>query len=147
MQKQNGYVYIPVKTVEDIFVASPLFFSSSGLNQNTVTVRELNRYPLIMLEENTSSRKYVYSCLPELKKPDIELATSDLVCEFAARSLGIASVVENFALNSIKNGGLVKLNITPHIPPRPFYVVYMEKLSLSAAALKFISMIKEEKSL
>ena len=49
---------------------------------------------------NTSTRTYVEQFLASKQvtiRPEFELATSDMLIQFAVRNLGIASVVRNFA--------------------------------------------------
>lgn len=67
-----------------------------------------------MLEKNTSTRKYIDSYLSSHSIsiiPEIELATSDLLVQFARHGLGISCVVRNFAEEDIRNGSLFVMTI------------------------------------
>lgn len=64
------------------------------------------------LEGSTSTRHYVEAFLEEegvTVSPEFELATSDMLIQFALRNLGIASVMEEFAKEYEEDGRLFKL--------------------------------------
>jgi len=135
--------YVPVREIRDIFAASPKFRF-----EGKVSFDELSKYPLIMLERNTSTRKF---CDEHFKKcganekllqPEIELATSDLVMEFARRGIGVACIVEDFALPYIKSGELFEVPLENPFPKRRFVLAYLKNIPLTAAAKNFVARIK-----
>ena len=75
--------------------------------------------------------------------PAIELATSDLILEFARRNMGVASIVEDFVKDDLDSGALVKLKVEPAFPERRFLLVYLARTPLSAAARRLITSIEE----
>lgn len=125
---------VPVREILDIFICSykyPVSF------EENVTAERLSEYPVIMLEESTSTRRYIQSVLEKENlslTPDIELATSDLLLEFAVRGIGISAIVEDFAKEALANGKVKKVNFTPKIPPRHICIAYLKKISLCTAA-------------
>lgn len=131
---------IPVKKIRDIFVASDRF----DLKNKVLSYEELAGYPLIMLEKDTSTRTYTdrhirAHCRPDcLPDPFIELATSDLVLEFAKRGIGIGSLVEDFAKDALKSGQVYEVPVSVPCPPRSFCLVYLKNIPLSASAEHFI---------
>lgn len=133
---------INVMEIQDCFIASNRF---ATLASGKIHIKELAEYPVIMLEKNTSTRKYIddYLSLNNVKIiPEIELATSDLLVQFARRGLGIACVVRNFAEDDIKNGNLFELDLIEKIPPRQICIIKLKNTPLSAAAVKFIELIE-----
>lgn len=132
---------VPVREIRDIFIAS----EELGISHRTAVDRqELAEYPLIMLEAHTSTRRYVSAWLgPAFPEPAIELATSDLLLEFAARGIGISSIVEDFALDAIRAGRVVRLPMREEIPPRRICVAYLRRLPMSAAAKKMTDRLRE----
>ena len=53
-----------------------------------------------MLEKKTSSRRYIDNLFVQdgcVVQPEFELATSDLIVQFALRGLGIGYVTQDFA--------------------------------------------------
>lgn len=132
---------INVMEIQDCFIASNRF---ATLASGKIHIKELAEYPVIMLEKNTSTRKYIddYLSLNNVKIiPEIELATSDLLVQFARRGLGIACVVRNFAEDDIKNGNLFELDLIEKIPPRQICIIKLKNTPLSAAAVKFFELI------
>ncbi len=140
LEPESGVACLRVRDVRDIAVATERY---AALYPNGATPAELCRHPLIMLEEGTSTRSYLDSCMPGLKKPDIELATSDLILDFARRSFGIAYIVEDFARWDIESGALREIPLLPPLPLRSFYLVYRTDTPLSAAAERLVSMIRD----
>ena len=98
----------------------------------------------MMLERHTSTRRYVDSWLgPDFPKPSIELATSDLLLAFAERGIGVCAVTEDFAREAIDAGRVIRLPLREEIPPRRFYVAYLRRLPVSAAARRMLDRLQE----
>lgn len=141
---RNGLKSIPVREIEDVFVAGRKF---SYLKERTLSYRELMELPVICLEGNTSSRKYVEAFLRKQQvelAPEFSLATSDMLVQFAVRNLGIASVVEDFAGEYLESGELFKLEFCEAIPKRQIYIVMDERIPLSAAAGQLMDFLTEK---
>ena len=132
---------VPVREIQDVFIASEEFEIA---HQAVVEKADLAEYPLIMLERATSTRQYVSSWLGEgFPEPAIELATSDMLMEFAERGIGVCSITEDFAREAIDAGRVVRLPLREEIPPRRFYVAYLRRLPVSAAARCMLDQLKE----
>lgn len=140
----DGMDFIPVKTINDIFICSP---DNPLANKHGVGVSELSEYPLILLESNTSTRSYIES-IPALSslEPDIELSTSDLIIDFVRHGLGIASVVEDFATDALRRGEICRINLAQPIPPRNMVIARLKKIPLGVAAREIIKMMNEDKN-
>ncbi len=81
--------------------------------------------------KNTSTRRYINEFLREnqvVLNPEIELATSDMLVQFARRNLGVASVVEDFAMPSLTGGELFRLVFDCPIPERFMYLMLDKKI-------------------
>lgn len=129
---------IPVREIRDIFVCTDKY----PLTGHKASAEELCRYPLILLERETSTRRYIDDFFGAgVLKPSIELATSDLLLEFARRGIGIACIVEDFARADLESGRLRQVALETEIPPRRFLLAYLKKLPLSAAAANLIGEI------
>lgn len=127
--------------IQDCFIANYRF---GQLALKKVALSELPAYPIIMLERNTSTRRYIDNFLSSRHisiSPEIELATSDLLVQFARRGLGISCVVRNFAEADLENGSLFELDLVEKIPPRHIGIIKLKNTPLSAAAVKFIELI------
>lgn len=131
---QAGLVVRPVAEIQDVFVASPHF---DALRGQTLSPRQLAGLPIVCLEKNTSTRRYLDGFLAEhgvQLQPEIELATSPLIAQFAARGMGVGSLVRHFALPFLQDGRLFELDLQPAPPSRAICLVYDGRLPLSRAA-------------
>lgn len=123
-----------VRRIEDIFIAGRRFLPYKN---RMLDLQELESLPLIFLEKNTSSRSYMDQFLKKRGvelRPEFELATSDMIVQFALRSLGVGCVVRDFAQPYIDSGMLFELRFNQMIPKRQFCVVRSKRLALSRAA-------------
>ena len=137
----------PVRPIQDIFVAGYKFWEYKN---RIIPLSELAEVPLICLEKNTSTRRYMDQFLKEsgvMIHPEIELATSDMIVQFAKRNLGVASVVYDFAREALESGELFELKIQKKIPERFICIVQGSHATLSSAAQKLMEMIQEDKVL
>lgn len=143
MEHPEGYCVIPVRKIRDVFVAGRKF---SKLRGKRLQYTELLQLPYMCLEGETSTKRYVESFLREKGvelTPEFELATSDMLVQFAMRSLGIACVVEDFAKEALEKEELFELKFEEEIPQREICVVYDERIPMSSATQKLLEQIQE----
>ena len=74
-------------------------------------------------------------------RPEFELATSDMIVQFALRSLGVGCVVRDFAQQYIDEGRLFELRFNKIIPKRDFCIIKDRKKTLSTAANKLLELM------
>ncbi|MGN1148538.1 MAG: LysR family transcriptional regulator [Lachnospiraceae bacterium] len=130
-----------VRSIEDIFVCGRRFISYKN---RTLDLSELEKLPIIYLEKSTSTRSYMDSFLSAngvYVQPEFELATSDMIVQFALRNLGIGCVVRDFALPHLQSGKLFELRFNKIIPKREFCIVTDTKKPTSAAAKNLLDII------
>ncbi|MCR4651386.1 MAG: LysR family transcriptional regulator [Lachnospiraceae bacterium] len=130
-----------VREIEDVFVAGRRFFE---YRNRTMDLKELEDLPLICLEGNTSTRRYIDSFLEKDDvriRPEFELATSDMIVQFALRNLGIGCVVKDFARPYVEEGKLFELRFNKIIPKRQFCVVKKSSEPVSYAATQLLDML------
>lgn len=133
-----------VREVEDIFVAAHRY---TQLKNHMVDLRELPEYPVIFLEKNTSTRKYVDQVLEKhgvSLNPEFELATSDMIVQFALRNLGIGCVMRDFAQPYLEEGRLFALRFHQMLPKRHMCVVTNKQLPKSMAAARLLELLRSE---
>lgn len=134
---------VPVLEIEDVFVAGRRFLPYKN---KMMDLKELEKLPMIFLENNTSSRSYMDDFLREngvALQPEFELATSDMIVQFALRSLGVGCVVREFAREALDSGLLFELRFNKMIPKRNFCLVRSRRAALSAAAGKLLEIMAE----
>ena len=100
---------------------------------------------MIFLEGNTSTRSYMNDYLREngiVLQPEFELATSDMVVQFALRNLGVGCVVRDFAREALESGRLFELRFNKMIPKRTICVVRSGRAVLPTAAEKLLEIME-----
>ena len=131
-----------VRQIEDVFVAGRKFTSYKN---KMLDFQELEKLPMIFLEQNTSTRTYMDEFL-HLQgvsiQPEFELATSDMIVQFALRNLGLGCVVKDFAIPALEKGKLFELRFNKMIPKRHFCVVTDSKTVLSQAAKNLLKIME-----
>lgn len=131
-----------VREIQDIFVAGSRFQHLKG---KKLQFHELEKLPIICLEHNTSTRKFIDRFLEENKvvlMPEFELAMSDIIVKFAGRNLGVGCVVRDFALDSIASGELFVLEFEHEIPKRHFCIITGSTNPISTAAKELLGMLE-----
>ncbi len=129
------------KEIEDIFVAGERF---KELKNKKMNFKDLESMPIICLEGNTSTRKYMDEFLAGksvVLKPEFELATSDIIVQFTLRNMGIGCVVKNFAKEYLKNNSLFQLKFVENIPKRRMCVVTSRRIPVTNAAEKLLELM------
>ena len=137
----DGMEVRPVREIEDIFVAGRRY---TQLKNHMTDFKEILDYPIISLEENTSTRKYMDELLAQndvVLHPEFELATSNMIVQFALRNLGIGCVVRDFAQSEIESGRLFEIRFNKMIPKRQICVVTNQKLPTSFAAKGLLDLL------
>lgn len=125
-----------VREIQDVFVAGEKF---RNLHGETLSYDMLSTLPLICLEGQTSTRTYVEEFLHKMNvevTPEFELATSEMIVQFAMRNLGVGCVVEDFAAKQLENGELFKLEFQEALPTRDMCLIFDKRATMSVAATK-----------
>ncbi|MGI5959786.1 MAG: LysR family transcriptional regulator [Massiliimalia sp.] len=133
--------------VQDLFVAGSRFQFLYG---KTVSLEELTRLPLILLEKAANSRGYVdeFFLSHGLKiTPEIELGSHDLVLEFAKINLGIGCVIQEFSKGYLEEEQLFALELSEPIPPRWIGICTLKGVSISSAGKAFLAMLNRRRLL
>lgn len=132
---------VRVHEIQDTFVAGNRFLDWKG---QVMDYKALEELPIICLEHNTSTRKYMDEYLYSngvVLKPEFELAMSDIIVKFAARNLGIGCVVKDFAQEALANGQLFELKFHQQIPKRYFCIITGNQNPISQAAKELLGML------
>lgn len=144
IEEDKGLQVIPVRDIQDIFIVGKKF---RHLCEKKHPYSILESLPVMSLEGKTSTRKYVEAFLMEEGvsiQPEFELATSDMLVQFAKRNLGVASVVEDFAGEAIRNKEVFRLPFHKDIPKRQICIIYNEQTPMSTAAKSLLRMLQDK---
>lgn len=130
-----------VREIETIFIAGPDY---SHLKGKSLPLNVLESLPLICLEGKTSTRYHMDEHLKKhgiFVEPEFELATSDMIVQFAIRNLGIGCVVRDFAEAYIKNNDVFELKFENSMAPRSISIITDNHNTMSGAAHKLLEII------
>lgn len=125
----------PVREIRNVFIAGLKFYKELGGRK--LSYSELEGFPCIFLERNTSTRRFMDEFLAKrdvMLEPEFELATSEMIVQFVKRNLGIGCLMADFAENAIESGDIFKLKFEEEMPTRQFCLVAPEKSWMSPAA-------------
>ena len=112
----------------------------TALASRTLSLQELDAYPLIMLGNESMSRLFYRQFFLEHSadlKPDIEAATTDQMMTLVKSELGLAFVPEPMARSSLQRRSIVQLTLREAIPQRSVSLVYDRHRPLNTAAREF----------
>ena len=132
----------PCLQIHDIFVCGADFET-----KKTYSWEEVAALPLILLEKNSSSRRFLDKRFGEKNielTPQIEIAAHDLLIRFASIHLGVSCVVEEFSKEKLASGEIKKINVVPHLPYRSIGCAYVKGNPISQAAGAFLKLIKQK---
>lgn len=139
--EKDGLLIQDVQPIQDVFVANDRFEELKG---KVLDYTVLNLYPIICLESKTSTRANMDEFLSAngvVLEPEFELATSDIIVQFALRGLGIAHVVRNFAQKYLESGELFELQFDYAMPQRQMCIITNDTNPISKAARSLLDMI------
>lgn len=131
-----------VKKSQDILAGGPTY---SHLQGKVVPLKAVQQYPFICLADNTmtySLYKKLYASNGLILKPDIELATADLMVPVIKRGLGIGFVPRALVEEELKNGEMIEIRIREKIPSRKIIMLENQHHPLSIAARELIKLLR-----
>lgn len=131
----------PCSEIHDIFVCGPAHNVKPSYSWD-----EIAKESLILLENNSSTRHYLNQKFREKNielKPQIEIAAHELLIRFASIHLGVSCVVEEFSKESLEQGAILPMKLSPPLPPRSIGYAYLRHTPLSHAALAFLKLIQQ----
>ena len=138
-------VYGKAMQLHDVFVASDKF---AELQQETVELKKLQHYPLIMLELTTSTRQAIVNFAHSLGihlHPEIETESWQLMLELAKKGIGIACIPKEFVKEELEQGTLKEIKTDPELPIRALGIALPKNESTTFAVKEFLKMIDKDK--
>ena len=114
----NDIEIIKCRKINDCFVVNKNF---ENITNKEISISELNNYPLILQTKGSSARDFIDNLAlthNTILKPNMELASYQLVVEFSKIGLGIGYVTKEYIKKELKNKTLIELKIKEKIPNR-----------------------------
>ena len=141
-EKPDGYDSLRCFRTHTAFVAAPDYNLDFD---KTYTLKEISRMPLILLEKEAGSRRFLEAqFLKEGLKlePEIELASTELLISLAKIGLGIAAITEEFCKDALTSGIVKKLKTDFEFPSRAVSMLTPGLAEPSPATFKFMELIQ-----
>lgn len=130
-----------VKTFYDVLIAGSRL---EQLADQKNELKDLERYSLITLERHTSSYEFYSQFYLEnglTMRPDIEVATADLILPMVEKNLGIGFLPYELAAQALEEGRVFEIPLKESIPERRICMLYDTKREIGAAGRRFREMV------
>lgn len=124
--------------LNDIFVTSEKY---AELTTGEVGFETLKKYPLILIEQNTVSRRSFDNFLSSIGvnlEPSIEVGSWDLMKRLVSRGMGIGVIPRQYVENALQDGSLLEIKTDIALPVRSVGMLLPRHAPLSYALHCFI---------
>lgn len=141
-----GVEFQKIADIRDVFVCGDNFKELKG---RKIKLKELEKYPVLVLEKNTVTREYFDEFIFKNNVniiPEIELGSVELLIELAKIGLGVSYVMEDCTKSGVRERSIFVLDMHEKTPVRGLGIITHMTIPLSAAALKFIELLKPGES-
>ncbi len=126
--------------LNDIFIAGEAF---SELKGKELSVWDLQKYPLLMMEEKTVARsalEHFAQSLGVTLTPTIEVDSWGFMKRLVVEGMGIGCIPREYALRKMGDGTLFELNVTPSMPTRSVGMALHRNAPVPFALRAFINL-------
>ncbi len=131
-----------IKYLNDIFIAGERFDALKG---KELALRELQQYPLLLMEEHTAAREafdnYTKSHGVRLC-PAVEVNSWGFMKKLVIAGMGIGCIPREYSLNKLSDGSIFELNVTPPVPMRSVGMALPKNPNVSFALKLFMDVVK-----
>lgn len=134
----------PLFNFKEIPIVGPGY---KHLTQSPMSLKELNRYPIISVGRDTGTRElYVqYFLNHQLTfQPELEASSTDQILPMVENDLGVGFYPEALAADAIERGLVHRVPLLEPIPDRTFCLVIDRSRNLSTAAARLIDTFVSE---
>lgn len=128
-----------IRDFHDVFIANQSFAELQG---KKLSLKELQRYPIIMLDRKSTTSEYLHNLFLQNQLdlvPEIELSSNDLLIDLARIGLGIAFIPDFCLSQTSDSDSLFIVETKEVLPERELVIAYNEKVPISKAAQEFLS--------
>ena len=133
----NLYSLKKIAKFKDVFVANDSF---SELRDRKISFKEMQGYPILMLEKHTTTSEFLHSLFQQHELdlvPEIELTSNDLLLDLAKIGLGIA-FVPDYCIPKYSDE-LFRVEMEEELPTRELAIVYNNRVPVSKATMEFLN--------
>ena len=132
-----------VRLLSDIFIAGRRFEFLCG---ESLSVKDLTKYPLLLMEEKTVSREAVnhYGISHGVYfKPAVEVNSWGFMKRLVADGMGIGCIPREYALSKIADGSLFEVDVRTSMPARSVGMALPKNVNMTFALQSFINLFDE----
>ena len=144
MSEDKDLKITPIKDVQDIFVGNKKFYDLTG---GKVSLKDLDKYPLIFQKLPSNTRSYLNSYLKDNNtdlKPQLEVVSYNLIMDLVGAGFGIGYATKEFIKQELENNTLFEIKVEPNIPKRFIGIATIEKKIPNYSVKKLIEMINKK---
>ena len=137
----NLYSLKKIASFRDLFVANSAF---SELKNRKVTLRELLKYPILMLDKHSTTSEFLHNLFQQRQLdlvPEIELSSNDLLLDLAKIGLGIA-FLPDYCIQD-KSDELFYVELDEELPVRQLAIAHNNQIPVSKATQEFLNYFNE----
>ena len=130
--------------LNDVFVAGEKYNELAG---KTVSLADLKKYPLILMDKNTVARRFLDTFLSSVGvklQPSIEVGSWDLMKRLVRRGMGIGVIPREYAQGAIADGTLFEVQTDPVLPARSIGMLLPKNQPISYALHSFIQYFRKD---
>lgn len=131
---------LPCIEIHDVLVGGEKY---RRLSEKGIELKELSKYPLMMLEEVSNSRRYITRYAEEngvVLNPILEIGSSDLLINFAKINLGLTYAIRELT-RELAEKKLYEIPVNPPVPKRSIGMVRLKNVAMSHALQGFIDLM------
>lgn len=129
-----------IQFLNDIFIAGESF---SELKGKEISVQELHKYPLLLMENNTISREAVnhFGISHGVHfEPAVEVNSWGFMKRLVVNGMGIGCIPREYAQNKLADGSLFEVKVQPAMPVRSVGMALPKKVNMTFALQSFINL-------
>ncbi|MFT9496744.1 LysR family transcriptional regulator [Anaerosolibacter sp.] len=130
----------PFQSIQDVFIAGKAF---NPLKGKKISLEALANYPFLLLEKNSTTRRFFDNLLEKHKVtliPEIELDSIDLLIELTKIGLGISYVMEDTIKDALRQDDLFIIELLEDIPPRQAVIIINRQMPVPLSVQKFLEL-------
>lgn len=134
----------PCIEIQDVLVGGERYKQLSYIG---LELQDLPKYPLLLLEDLSNSRKYIDAYAEAngvTLNPILELGSNDLLISFAQINLGLTYVVKEFTQEILQQKQLYEIPVTPPLPRRSIGMIRLKNVIVPHAVQGFIELIQDK---
>ncbi len=131
-----------IMLLNDVFIAGEAFSHLKGVK---LSVWDLNRYPLLLMEEKTVARSFFEHYRQSVGvslSPAVEIDSWGFMKKLVEEGMGIGVIPREYAQRRIREGTLFELDVSPAMPSRSVGMALPKNANMSFALRAFISSFK-----